>query len=103
MVTRSKTAVRRLAVARAISLTGGAAAYMALNFIVYERTGSAAWVAATLFLTFGTLGMVGPLAGMLGDRFDRQRVMIVSDLTGAAIFAAMAFAHVPTILVALAF
>lgn len=34
MVTSSRNAVRRLALARLISLTGGAAAYLALNFVI---------------------------------------------------------------------
>ena len=46
MITPPTTAVRRLAFARAISLTGGAASFAALNFAIYQRTHSAAWVAA---------------------------------------------------------
>jgi MFS family permease len=103
MVTRSRAAVRRLAVARLISLTGGAAAYMALNFNIYERTGSATWVAATLFLTFGTVGFVSPFAGALGDRFNRKWVMVASDLSGAALFLCMALVHAPVLLLAFAF
>jgi MFS family permease len=86
-----------------ISLTGGAAAYLALNFVIYEKTGSATWVAAALFLTFGTIGFVSPLAGALGDRFDRQRVMIVSDLMAAACFFVMALVHDPGLLLVVAF
>jgi MFS family permease len=103
MVTSSRNAVRRLALARLISLTGGAAAYLALNFVIYERTGSATWVAATLFLTFGTVGFVSPFAGALGDRFDRRRVMIVSDLAAAACFFGMALVRDPGLLLAFAF
>ena len=57
----------------------------------------------TLLLTFATGGLVMPLAGWVGDRFDRRRVMIVSDLAGAAVFGAMTFAHAPWVLVALGF
>jgi MFS family permease len=103
VVTPPKTAVRRLAVARLISLTGGAAAFMALNFTIYQRTHSPTWVAAALFLTFGTVGFASAFAGALGDRFDRQRVMIISDLAGAAFFFAMAFAHAPWLLLTFAF
>lgn len=99
----SRTAVRRLALARLISLTGGAAAYLALNYVIYQRTGSATWVAAALFLTFGTVGFVSPFAGALGDRFDRQRVMIASDLTAAVCFFAMALVHDPGLLLLFAF
>ncbi|HXJ62946.1 MAG TPA: MFS transporter [Actinomycetota bacterium] len=103
MTTPPTTAVRRLAFARAISLTGGAASFAALNFVIYERTQSATWVAAALFLTFGTVGFVGLFAGALGDRFDRKRVMVVSDLAGAVCFAAMAFVHEPAWLLVVAF
>jgi MFS family permease len=98
-----KAAVRRISAARLISITGSAAAYVGLTFAIYRRTGSPAWVAATLLLTFGTAGFVGPVAGTLGDRFDRRRVMIVSDLAGAACFAAMAFASSPVLLLGIAF
>ena len=95
--------VRRLATARLISLTGSAAAYMALNFVIYQRTHSATWVAATLFLTFGTVGFASPFAGALGDRFDRKKVMIGSDLAGAGCFLAMALVHAPWLLLLFAF
>jgi predicted MFS family arabinose efflux permease len=98
-----RPAVRRLAVARLISIAGSAAAYTALMFTVYERTHSAAWLSATLLLTFGVNGMVGPFAGAIGDRFDRKRVMIVSDLLGVACFGAMAFARDPGLLLGFAF
>ena len=99
----SRSAVRRLAIARLISVTGGAAAFAALNFTIYERTGSAAWLSASLLLTFGVSGVFAPLGGALGDRFDRRRVMIASDLAGAACFAAMAFVQAPASLIAVGF
>jgi NRE family putative nickel resistance protein-like MFS transporter len=102
-MTSSRTAVRRLAAARIISITGGAAAYIALNFTIYERTGSATWVAAALLLTFGVAGFVGPFAGILGDRYDRRKVLIASDLAGAACFALMALGDDPAWLLGWAF
>jgi MFS family permease len=103
IVTDSRPAVRRLALGRLISLTGGGAAYMALNFLIYQKTQSATWVAAALFLTFGAIGFAGPFAGAIGDRFDRRRVMVASDLAAAACFAAMAFVDSPGLLLAIAF
>ncbi len=102
-LTPPKTAVRRIAVARLISITGGAAAYTALMFAFYQRTKSPAWLAGLLLLTFGVNGFLGPLAGWLGDRFDRRRIMIASDLLGAATFVALAFAHAPSLVLAIAF
>jgi len=99
----SRSAVRRLALARLISITGGAAAFAALNFTVYERTGSAAWLSVSLLLTFGVAGVFAPLGGVLGDRFDRRKVMIASDLAGAACYAGMAFVHEPWMLIAVGF
>ena len=83
-------AARRLALGRLISLMGGSAAYIALIAALYERTGSAAWVSAALFA--GVIGSVigAPAAGYVGDRFDRRRVMIATDLASAAVAGAMA-------------
>jgi MFS family permease len=89
-VTAPRTAVRRLALARVISVTGSAAAYTALMFEIYDQTGSSVWLAAALIVTEGVTGVVGPLASVLGDRFDRRTVMIVSDLAAAVCFAGMA-------------
>lgn len=102
-MTAPRTAVRRLATARMISITGGAAAYAALNFTIFDRTGSASWVALSLLLTFGVTGLVGPPAGALGDRFDRRKVLIASDLAGAACFAMMALSSEPAWLLVWAF
>ncbi|HET7236583.1 MAG TPA: MFS transporter [Actinomycetota bacterium] len=99
----ARSVVRRLAIARLISVTGGAAAFAALNYTIYERTGSAAWLSASLLLTFGVSGLFAPLGGVLGDRFDRRRVMIASDLAGAACFAAMALVDEPVLLIAVGF
>ena len=99
----SRAAVRRLAIARVISISGGGAAFTALNFTIYARTHSAAWLAATLLMTFGVSGFITPFAGALGDRFDRRWVMIASDLAGAGCFLAMAFVRSPAALISVAF
>jgi MFS family permease len=99
----SKSRIRRLATGRLISVTGGAAAYTALNFTVWDRTHSPGMQALSLLLTFGVAGILGPLTGMLGDRFDRRKVMVWSEVVGAGFFAAMAFVHSPATLIFLAF
>jgi MFS family permease len=95
--------VRRLALGRLISVTGGAAAYTALNYTVWERTHSPYMQALSLLLTFGVAGLVGPITGALGDRFNRRTVMIWSEAISAAFFAAMVFAKDPGLLIGLAF
>ena len=103
MPTTSRAAVRRLALARAISLTGSAASFAALNFAIFQKTQSPAWIAAAMVLTWGTGGVAALFAGSLGDRFDRKRVMVLSDIGGALAFGAMAFIDDPALLLAVAF
>jgi MFS family permease len=93
--------VRRIAAARAISIAGGEAAYVAIVATMLDRTGSAVWVSAALLAWIGVGGLAAPIAGSLGDRFDRRRVMIASDIAGAASFTAIAFVHTPGALLAL--
>jgi len=95
--------IRRLAIGRLISVTGGAAAFTALNFYVWHETRSHAMQALALLLTFGAAGLLGPFAGALGDRFDRRKVMIWSEAIAAVFFGAMAFVHLPITLILLAF
>ena len=99
----ARSNIRRLAVGRLISVTGGAAAYTALNFAVWDRTHDPFMQALALLMTFGVAGLVGPLLGSLGDRFDRRMVMVWSEAIGAGFFFAMGFADAPLILIALAF
>src|SRR5215213_1974146 len=101
--TAARSKIRRLATGRLISVTGGAAAYTALNFTVWSKTHSPGMQALSLLLTFGVAGIVGPFGGAIGDRFDRRTVMIVSEAISAVFFGAMAFAHAPIVLIALAF
>jgi MFS family permease len=103
VTTPPRTAVRQLAAGRLISVTGGAAAYTALNFTVWNRTHSPGMQALSLMLTFGVAGILGPFGGALGDRFDRRRLMIISEALAAAFFAVMAFVDDPGVLIALAF
>src|SRR2546425_2654141 len=101
--TSHRIAVRRVTAAQIVSIAGTQGAEIALLFAVYQRTGSAAWVSGALLCSFGTLAVATPLAGSLGDRFDRRMVMVASDLAGAACFAALAFARSPASLLVLAF
>ena len=87
MRSTSKSRIRRLATGRLISVTGGAAAFTALNFTVWERTHSPGMQALSLLLTFGVAGILGPFAGVLGDRYDRRWVMVWSEAVGAVLFA----------------
>jgi MFS family permease len=95
--------VANLSVARAISVTGTRAASIAWVAVIFIRSGdSGAWVAALVLTQFATSVLVAPWAGAIGDHFDRRVVMIVSDLSSAGVFVAVAFSHSAIALVALA-
>lgn len=95
--------VVKLSVARTISVTGTRAASIAWVAVVFTRSGgSGAWVAALVLTQFATSVLMAPWAGAIGDRFDRRLVMIVSDLSSAGVFVAVAFSHSAVQLVALA-
>jgi MFS family permease len=92
-----------LSAAQLISMTGTTVSYVAIVTVVYQRSGhSGPWVAATLVVMFALGAAVAPWAGALGDRFDRRRVMIGSDLAAATAFVGIAYTHSLPLLAALA-
>jgi MFS family permease len=99
----NRAAIRRLAAARLVTMTGSWAANVAMAYVLYERTGSAVWLSALYLLTFGVMGFVNPFAGALADRVDRRRLMIASELLGAVAWAALVFVQAPWLMLALAF
>jgi MFS family permease len=78
-------------------------AAIALSVDVYRQTGSAVWLSATFFLTFGITGLLSPVAGLIADRFDRQRVMVISDVIGAIVWTVLLLGHSPAWLLGLGF
>jgi MFS family permease len=103
MLPAGRSAVRRVAAARLISLTGSGAAFAALAYVVYRLTGgSSAWVSLTLLATLGVEGFAQPLVSWLGDRTDRRRLLVASDLLSAVGFVVLAMMHSPGQLVVVA-
>jgi MFS family permease len=101
--TPPRIAIRRLAAARVVSVTGSEATWIALMVAIYAATHSTVWMSAALFVTIGAEGAFTAVLGALGDRFDRRRVMIASELTAAGVAGAMALVQRPAALVVLAF
>lgn len=95
--------MRRLALAHMLSVTGSGAAAIALSAEVYRLTNSAVWLSATFFLTFGIAGLLHPVAGSIADRFDRQRVMVTSDVVAAGVWIVLIWADAPPALLSLGF
>jgi MFS family permease len=100
LATTRRAAVRRLAVARLISLIGTDASAIALGFLLYSRTGSAGWLAGSLLITVGLGSLLAPLGGLVGDRFDRRRTMVATEVAAAGLFVCMAVLDAPAALLA---
>ncbi len=101
-MTSPKGAVRRLAGARLVSLLGTGAANVALLVSMYESTGSAAWVSATLVATHGVQVFFALFTAGLGDRLDRRRLMVACEVAGSGCYLAMVFTPAPGPLLAVA-
>jgi MFS family permease len=99
----SRSAVRRIALAKGLSGTGSGIANVALSYLVFQRTNSALWLAGTLFFSFGVVGLLTPFAGKLVDRYDRRQVMIASDVGSLLTWSLLAFAREPLAIAAIGF
>jgi MFS family permease len=98
-----RPAIYRIAAGGLVDSLGSSAMAVAFGFFLYDRTGSAVWLSAWYFLSFGITGVLTPVAGWLADRFDRRRLIIISDLAAAACSLALIAASGPVALVTIAF
>jgi CRP-like cAMP-binding protein/Na+/melibiose symporter-like transporter len=74
-----------------ISTIGSALTSLAASIYVYRATGSAASVGLMLMATAAPSLVVGLIAGVFVDRFDRRRIMIVADLIRAVLVFSIPF------------
>ncbi len=87
---RQNPAYRRLWAAQAVSLVGDWFTLIALSVIVSRQTGRSGLAFAGLLLThLVPAAVIGPMAGVLVDRFDRKRLLVASDLVRALLVALM--------------
>lgn len=84
---------RRFFVAHAASRAGDAFNAVALVVLVYKLTGSGVGVAGTVAFEVIPVLALGPVAGLVADRFPRRRVMIAADVLRAAAAALLAVSH----------
>lgn len=63
-----------------VSLFGTAMTRFALLIWAYQQTGAATTLALLGFFAWLPLIVISPLAGVLVDRFDRRKIMILADL-----------------------
>ena len=92
---------RWLLSALAVSQIGDWLYNLALVVLVYDRTHSALWAGVTTAARVVPVVVLGPLGGVLADRFDRRRIMIMCDLARMGLMvllAAVAAFQLPIVL-----
>jgi MFS family permease len=68
---------RRYFAGQAVSVLGGWIQTVAMSWVVYRLTGSAALLGFTAFLSQAPQLLIAPLAGVWIDRHDRRRMLLV--------------------------
>ena len=94
-------AFRSLLAGLAVSQVGDWLYNLALVTMVYQRTGSAMWAGAATAARVVPMVVLGPVGGVVADRFGRRGVMIASDLARLVLMlglALVAAAHLPVLL-----
>jgi MFS family permease len=97
----SYPAFRSLLAGLAVSQVGDWLYNLALITMVYQRTGSAMWAGAATAARVVPMVVLGPVGGVIADRFGRRGVMIASDLARLVLMlglALIAAAHLPVVL-----
>lgn len=77
-------------VGQAVSLITSAILQMAIIFYLTERTGSGMVLSMASLVGFLPYAVLGPVIGVLVDRYDRKKIMVGADLIIAAAGAALA-------------
>ena len=78
---------------QAVSMLGTWLQQIALAWLVYRTTGSAFLLGVVTFANQGPILVIAPLSGLLADRFDRRRLLILTQslaATQAALLALLA-------------
>lgn len=81
---------RRFFVGQAVSLAGTWMQSVALAWLVLQLTGSATWLGITIAAQTLPVLLVGPYAGVVVDRVDKRRLLVGTQLSAAALAAALA-------------
>ncbi len=84
---------QRYLAARGLSVFGTIVTLIALPVLVYRLTDSASLTALVAALEATPYLLFGLLAGALGDRWDRRRVMVSADLLAGVVVATVPVAH----------
>jgi CRP-like cAMP-binding protein/predicted MFS family arabinose efflux permease len=85
---------RRYLVALGVSSIGDFMYAVGLAVYLVEETGSATWLAAAAIVRMLTYTVLGPIGGVVADRYDRRRLMMMLDAGRVALMMAAGLAIV---------
>lgn len=92
---RGNPAFSRLFAAQLISFAGDWFATVSLLGLALELTGSPAIASLLLVVQTGAFALASPIAGVLADRYDRRRLMVIADLARVPVALAFLLARDP--------
>ena len=92
---RRNRSFSRLFAAQLISFAGDWFATVAILGLTLELTGSPAIASLLLVVQTGAFAIASPIAGVLADRFDRRRLMVIADLARVPVALAFLLARDP--------
>lgn len=84
-VLRRRPAYRRIWLGSVVSLAGDWFTLIALYSLLDEYTGRGEAIGLMLFVRFLPAALLGPIAGVVADRFPRRQVMVTCDVTRAVV------------------
>lgn len=82
---RRNRSFRQLWLGQVVSQMGDWFDTIALYTIIERLTGSGRYIGLLLVARFVPSFLLGPLSGVVADRFSRQRIMIVTDVLRAVV------------------
>ncbi|MEO8638490.1 MAG: MFS transporter [Chloroflexota bacterium] len=92
---RGNPAFTRLFAAQLISFAGDWFATVALLGLALQLTGSPAVASLLLVVQTGAFALASPIAGVLADRYDRRRLMVIADVARVPVALAFLLARDP--------
>ncbi|HEY8921816.1 MAG TPA: MFS transporter, partial [Candidatus Limnocylindria bacterium] len=92
---RDNPAFTRLFAAQLISFAGDWFATVALLGLALQLTGSPAVASLLLVVQTGAFALASPIAGVLADRYDRRRLMVIADVARVPVALAFLLARDP--------
>ncbi len=81
---------------------GESVALVAMPLLVYDLTGSAELLGGIFVVQLLPRVVLAPIAGLLADRLDRRRIMLIANVARAVLVALLPFTDSPTMIALIA-